>query len=227
MKKLIIIILLVPGLPMLATNFATIMGEELTFLLPSNAPMTIETKILHTVDGNPRVIKMGEFIAFQERVRAILDFKMPSKNNNKKPCPFKTLVALENKFTPAERDAILHKFIHQFTQSMQHNVFDDLKLVQSEVTHIIDDWATMRNRPDTPLHIFATKEYQASHEEGLKKYITTLAEFDTLLEDLHLFFTDLIYSLPKSFYKYQEALKELHHDPATAHDRSSSTSANS
>lgn len=171
-----------------------------------NTPIEIDSKILRAVDGNARIIKMGEFISFQHKIHDILTRKMPTK---KMPdCTFKSLVALEKKLPTKERDVILHKFIHQFAQIMQHNVFDDLKLIQSEVNKIIEDWSQQRERPGTPILIFKTKEYQANHEEGLQTYITTLAEFDIFLEDLHLFFEDLIYSLPKSYHLYQELLHE-------------------
>jgi len=169
-------------------------------------PIEIDSKILRTVDGNSRIIKMGEFISFQRKIHAILSLKMPTKKMPE--CTFKSLVALEKKLPAKERDAVLHKFIHEFAQIMQHNVFDDLKLIQTEVNKIIEDWSQQRERPDTPILIFKTKEYHTNHEEALKLYITTLAEFDILLEDLHLFFEDLIYSLPKSYSLYQERLHE-------------------
>lgn len=185
----------------------TIYSATLTPLYEQKiTPIEIDSKILRAVDGNTRIIKMGELISFQHKIHAILTLKMPTK---KMPdCTFKSLVALEKKLPAKERDAILQKFIHQFAQVMQHNVFDDLKLIQSEVIKIIEEWGSHRNRPDTPLLIFKTKEYQANREEALKIYITTLAEFDILLEDLHLFFEDLIYSLPKSYSLYQERLHE-------------------
>ena len=203
MKKNIILLIIVRCAPLFAADLAI-------------EPLVIETKILHTVDGNQRFIKMDEFINFQHHISSCLHAKMESRNRQKE-CSFKTLVALENKLNSKERDHILQRFIHQFAQAMQHNIFEELKLIQSEVNHIITDWAILRDRPDTLIRIFSSKEYQINREEGLKKYVTTLVEFDSLLEDLHLFFTDLIHSLPKSFHKYQEALKEHQHDATTSH----------
>lgn len=180
------------------------------------APAAIDSAILRKIDGNARIIKMGDFIDFQNKIGAILHRKMPTKKMPERD--FKALVALEAKIPEKERDAILHKFIHQFAQIMQHNVFDDLKMVQSEVNKIIEEWSQQRGRPDTLVAVFGTKEYQADHEKGLLAYVTTLKEFDTLLEDLYLFFEDLMCSLPKSYHLYQEALQKSNEQGTEQHE---------
>jgi hypothetical protein len=169
-------------------------------------PIPLNSKMLRAIDGNTRLVKMGDIVGFQKKIHDILERKMPTK---KMPdCTFQLLVGMEHKLPVKERDAILQKFIHQFALMMQHSIFDDLKMVQSEVNKIIKEWSNVRSRPATPLLIFDTKEYQLNREEGLKHYIIRLADFNILLEDLYIFLEDLIATLPKSYALYKERLVE-------------------
>lgn len=176
--------------------------------------MKIESNILALADGNPRYIDMAQLMSFQHKVQDILSKKMPTK---KMPdCTFKTIVAMEHKLPIHERDSILHKFIAQFEQIIKKHI-KDLDKIQEICAELVNRWAHQRNRPLTQLNLLVSlinQEHEAWHISQLQNNLITLHQFDAFLEDLNLFLTDLIVSVPKSFHLYQEALKKVkeHHE---------------
>ena len=172
-------------------------------------PLHIDSKILATVDGHPRLLKvMADLVSFKHKIEGILSREMPTKRIPQ--CTFKRIVSLEDELLPKERDTILHKFLHQFSQIPEIEIFGALNLPSNVVATIIECWKEQRNRPDSLLFMITTKEYKTNHEHMFRQYITSLNKFDQFLEDLHQFADDLMYSLPKSSHLYQELKHKVH-----------------
>lgn len=162
--------------------------------------IAIPSRILKDFDGTA-LIRMVDLVLMQKKIRGILDKQISETHT------FKTLIAQEPALDPQKRDAILHKFIRQFYHITKKYI-DELMIIREHVLPIMHDWIDLRCRQESVLALLLARDKHKSREEIWLTSITTLADFDTLLEDVHLFLGDLIISLPKSWKQYYEESRQ-------------------
>lgn len=163
------------------------------------APIILNVDTLKMVDGTP-LINLVEIVKFKAKIRNMLDQKI---TNN---CSFKDLVKLESQLSAADHTVAVQRFITQFEKTAQPYL-KDIHVASTIIGPCIDSWTRQRNKTHTILRMLNTSEFQPGKEHALfVKHITSLKALDQFLEDLHLFLSDFIASLPKSYAKYQAAL---------------------
>ena len=162
-------------------------------------PITLNVDTLKMVDGTP-LVNLVEIMKFKAKIRKMLDQKLTSS------CSFKDLVKLESQLSASDRTVAVQRFITQFEKTAQPYL-KDIHVARDIINPCINSWSKQRKQPNTLLRVLNTNEFQPGKEHALfTKHITSLKTLDQFLEDLHLFLSDFVASLPKSFAKYQAAL---------------------
>lgn len=157
----------------------------------------LTSSFLEHIDGT-RIVNMGHIMATKTRIHSILTRQVS------KDYTFKGLVSKEADIPAKQRDAILHKFIHQFSD-MTRRYFDDLLIIKEPLVQIMEQWIVVRNNTNSKLALLINKIHNKNLETVLLTEVKTLHEFDIFLEDLHLFLHDLSLNLPKSLHLYRLA----------------------
>lgn len=182
--------------------FSTLLGtlSAPLWALDPRTPITLNVDTLKIVDGTP-LVNLVEIVKFKAKIRNMLDQKITNS------CSFKDLVKLESQLSTADRTVAVQRFITQFEKTA-HPYLKDIHVARDIINPCINAWSKQRQQPNTLLRVLNTNEFQPGKEHTLfVKHITSLKALDQFLEDLHLFLSDFIASLPKSFAKYQAALK--------------------
>lgn len=101
-------------------------------------------------------------------------------------------------------DALMHAATH-FDQFSKDYV-QDIQTAKNYMVKLIDQWATLRNRPDTILRDWSKQE--GGERDSIYNTMTSFTRFGIFVDDLLLFLRDLSENCPKSYKAYRESMKQ-------------------